>query len=113
MRDETVQTQQRLAVGRSERIPALTGEREEVEVVLVGVGVVEVAGRAVRGPTGMAATESLEHKRALTAPGERPRGGQPHHAAPDDDDAGPFAHASIFAGRESPVADGTRRPRRA
>ena len=47
--------------GRAERVPALARAGEQVEVVLVGVGVVEVAGRPVRRAAGVAAGEPLEH----------------------------------------------------
>ena len=97
VRDEPVQAQQRLAVRGAERVPALARPGEQVEVVLVGVGVVEVAGRAVRCAAGVSARRTSRGRRALAAPGERPRGRQPHHSAADHHDGHAFAHPSIFA----------------
>ena len=92
VRDQPVQAQQRLAVRGAERVPALARPGEQVEVVLVGVGVVEVAGRAVRCAAGVSAREPLEDEGPLAAPGERPRGRQPHHSAADHHEGHAFAH---------------------
>ena len=99
VRDESVQPQHRLSARCAERVPALSGPHEQVEVVLVGVRVVEVAGRAVRRAVRVSAREPLEHEWPLAPAGQRPRGRQAHHASADHDDGHAFVHLSIFAGR--------------
>ena len=86
VRDESVQAQQRLAVDLSERIPACSGAHEKVEVVLLVIGVVEVAGRSVRRALPVSTGEALEHHGAQSAPGQLPCGRESHHAAADHGD---------------------------
>ncbi len=86
VRDESVQPQKRLAVDVSERIPAGTGAHEQVEVVLLAVGVVEVAGRAVRCAFVVSAGESLQHHGAKASAHQLPGRGQAHDARAHDHD---------------------------
>ena len=84
VRHEAVPAQQRLTVDIAERIPALAGESEQIEVVRLGVRVVVVAGLAVRCALVVAAGEALEHDRALAAPAQLPCRREAHDAAADD-----------------------------
>ncbi len=95
VRDEAVQAQDRLALYGAKRIPALAGAGEQIEIVLLRIGVVEVAGLAVRGALRVPACEPLEHDRALAAPGQRPARRQPHRSAAHHDDPH-VAHPSIL-----------------
>ena len=73
VRDQAVQSQQRLAARRAERVPALAGQRQQIEVVLVGIGVVEVAGRPVRGAARVAAGEPARAREGARRAGSAPR----------------------------------------
>lgn len=92
-----MQPQQGFALDGAQGIPSLAGAREEVEVVRVGVRVVEVASLTVRGAAGVPAREALQHDRPLAAARELPRGRESHRPTADHHDA-PVDHASIVRG---------------
>ncbi len=99
VRRESVQPEQFGARLRLERAPQRHRLAEEVEVLVLGVGVVEVARRSVRGAAGVVRLEALEEAHARAARGELPGRGETHRPAADHEVLGALAHSRAISWR--------------
>ncbi|MCY1233167.1 hypothetical protein D9M72_456980 [compost metagenome] len=76
-----------------ELVPEILGLGDQVQVIALGVGHVEIAGRAVGGADVMPLFKLLQEDNGPAAAGKLPRGSGSHRPSADHDDVN-FHHSS-------------------